>query len=86
MTALPRVRLVVGFAVLTLAAGYLVQVVDGRALTEVARAVLTETPRSVRRARRLRRRVRPALVGVAGHPAWARVRSVLGCPARQPAG
>ena len=42
MTALPWVRLVVGLAVLAVAAGYLVHVVDGRALSEVASAVLAD--------------------------------------------
>ncbi|HEX2301955.1 MAG TPA: lysylphosphatidylglycerol synthase domain-containing protein, partial [Pseudonocardiaceae bacterium] len=36
------VRLVVGVAVLVVAVGYLLQVVDGAVLTEVARAVVTE--------------------------------------------
>ncbi len=42
MAAMRRVRLLVGVAVLALAVGYLVQVVDSRALGEVARAVIAD--------------------------------------------
>lgn len=42
MAPLRTVRLVVGVAVLALAVGYLVQVVDSRALGEVARAVIAD--------------------------------------------
>ncbi|MGH8921965.1 MAG: lysylphosphatidylglycerol synthase domain-containing protein, partial [Actinomycetes bacterium] len=41
MAVLRRVRLILGFAVLAVAVGYLLQVVDARALGAVVRAVLT---------------------------------------------